>query len=117
VALHVCVKPEYFRSEVLRAVRAELSSALLPDGRLGIFHPDNFTFGQPVHSSAIVAAAQSVEGVESVRLDKFQRLVEPDPSTQENGVIPIGRLEIAQLANNPNYRDRGRLALSGGGGK
>jgi hypothetical protein len=52
-----------------------------------------------------------------VRLDKFQRLASPDPTTIENGVIPLGRLEIAQLENNPNYRDRGRLTLSAGGGK
>ena len=33
----------------------------------------------------------------------------PDPASLENGVIPIGRLEIAQLANNPNFPERGRL--------
>jgi hypothetical protein len=32
-------------------------------------------------------------------------------------VIAIGDLEIAQLANNPNFRERGRLELSAGGGK
>jgi hypothetical protein len=117
VALHVCVQPGFFRAEVLEAVGDALSTRLLSDGRRGLFHPDNFTFAQPVYASRIVAAAQSVEGVESVRLDKFQRLAAPDPATLENGVIPMGRLEIAQLENNPNYRDRGRLTLSAGGGK
>ncbi len=98
-------------------MRDALSSVILPDGRLGAFHPDNFTFGQPVFASRVVAAAQAVEGVESVRLDRFQRLVDPDPATQENGVIPIGRLEVAQLDNDPNYRDRGRLLVSAGGGQ
>jgi len=41
----------------------------------------------------------------------------PDPSALETGVIPIGRLEVAQLANNPNFRERGRLTLGAGGGK
>ena len=41
----------------------------------------------------------------------------PDAASLENDVIPIGRLEIAQLANNPNFRERGRLTLEGGGGK
>jgi Baseplate J-like protein len=117
LALHVCVKPEYFRSEVIKAVRDVLSSTLLPDGRRGVFHPDNFTFGLPVYSSRILAAAQAVDGVESVRFDKFQRLVAPGPASIEDGVIPIGRLEIAQLENNPNFRDRGRLVLTAGGGK
>jgi len=117
VSLHVCVKPGYFRSAVIGAVREVLSSVILSDGRLGAFHPDNFTFGQPVFASRVVALAQAVEGVESVRLDRFQRLVGPDPSTRENGVIPIGRLEVAQLDNDPNYRDRGRLLVSAGGGQ
>ena len=117
VSVHVCVKPDFFRGEVLQAVREVLGTRLLPDGRRGAFHPDNFTFAQPVYASRIVAAAQSVEGVESVQLEKFQRLAAPEPATLESGVIPIGRLEIAQLENNPNYRDRGRLTLTAGGGK
>jgi hypothetical protein len=117
VSLHICVKPGYFRSAVIGAVREALSSVILADGRLGAFHPDNFTFGQAVFASRVVALAQAVEGVESVRLDRFQRLVDPDPSTQENGEIPIGRLEVAQLDNDPNYRDRGRLLVSAGGGQ
>jgi hypothetical protein len=52
-----------------------------------------------------------------VRADRFQRLANPDPVSLEEGVIEIGGLEIAQLANNPNFRERGRLELSAGGGK
>ena len=82
-----------------------------------MFHPDNFSFGQPVYLSRIVAAAQSVEGVEAVRALKFERMAAPDAASLDSGVIPIGRLEIAQLANNPNFRERGRLTLKAGGGK
>lgn len=117
ITLHVCVLPGYFRSEVLRAVRAELGSGVLPDGRLAVFHPDNFSFGEAVYLSRIVAAAQAVEGVEAVWTQKFQRMAAPDAASLDNGVIPIGRLEIAQLANNPNFRERGRLTLEAGGGK
>ena len=38
----------------------------LPDGRRGLFHPDNFTFGQPVYLSRLYAAAHAVDGVDSV---------------------------------------------------
>ena len=117
VGLHVCVKSGYFRSEVLRAVATELGSGVLPDGRLGLFHPDNFSFGQPVYLSPIVAAAQAVAGVEAVAVRTFQRMAAPDPAALENGFIPMGRLEIAQLANSANFRERGRLTLSAGGGK
>ena len=117
VSLHVCVKPNHFRSDVVAAVRDVLGSRMLPDGRLGAFHPDNFTFGQAVYASRIVATAQAVEGVASVRLDKFQRLADPEPSTIEDGVMTMGKLEIARLENNPNFRDRGRLTVTAGGGK
>lgn len=117
VALHLCVLPAYFRSEVLRAVGEVLSSGIRPGGRVGLFHPDNFSFGEPVYLSRIIAAAQAVEGVSAVRADRFQRLANPDPTSLETGVLPISSLEIAQLANNPNFRERGRLVLTAGGGK
>jgi hypothetical protein len=116
VALHLCVKRGYFRSDVVKAVRDVLSSGFTALGRHGIFHPDNFTFGQPVYVSPLIAAVQAVDGVESVRVDRFQRLVGPAPDTLDTGVIPMGRLEIAQLENNPNFRERGRLAVTAGGG-
>jgi Baseplate J-like protein len=117
ITLHICVKPEYFRSEVVRAVRQELGTGVLPDGRLAVFHPDNFSFGESVFLSRIVAAAQAVEGVEAVWAQKFQRMANPDPASLENGVITIGRLEIAQLANDANFREHGLLHLEPGGGK
>lgn len=115
IALHVCVKPGAVRAQVLREVRRVLSSEVLPDGRLGMFHPDRFTFGEPVYASRIVAAVQAIEGVEAVRLDRFQRLVDPSPTSLEEEVIRLARLEIAQLANDPNYPERGRLRVSAGG--
>jgi hypothetical protein len=117
VALHVCVKPDYFRADVRHAVEEALSSHVLPSGGLGLFHPDNFTFGQPVFLSSVIAAAQAVEGVDSVRVDTFQRMVDRSPVSLDEGVIDIGGLEIAQLANNPNFRERGKLTLDAGGGK
>jgi hypothetical protein len=117
VGLHICVLPDYFRSEVIQAVGQVLSSGVLPDGHLGLFHPDNFSFGEPVYLSRIIAAAQSVEGVEAVRPLRFQRLVNPIGTSLDDGVVAVGGLEIAQLANNANFRERGRLTLSAGGGK
>ena len=78
---------------------------------------DNLSFGENVYLSRIVAAAQAVDGVEAVRADRFQRLSQPNPATLDKGVIEIGDFEIAQLANSPNFRERGRLRLSAGGGK
>lgn len=117
VELHVCVKPGYFRADVLQAVQRKLSSDMLPDGTLGIFHPDNFTFGEPVYLSPIVAAAQAVDGVDAVRPQVFRRMFGASPTSLLEGIIPIGGLEIAQLAQNPNFRERGTLKIHAGGGK
>jgi hypothetical protein len=40
-----------------------------------------------------------------------------DPASLATGALDIGALEIAQLANNPNFRERGRLTLEAGGGR
>ena len=74
-----------------------LSSARAARRPLGLFHPDNFTFGEPVYLSRIVAAAQAVEGVEAVRREKFQRLVEPDR-------------DLARRRRDPDRRARDRPA-------
>jgi predicted phage baseplate assembly protein len=117
VALHVCARPGHFRAPLLRAVRQRLSAQRLGDGTLGLFHPDNFSFGEPVVLSRIVAAVQAIEGVEAVRVKRLQRLVGGSPSTLDNGVVPIGRLEIAQLEQNPSFPERGVLEIEIGGGQ
>lgn len=117
VALQICVKPDHFRADIRRALLDELSARRLPDGRLGQFHPDLLTFAQPVWLSAIIARAQAVEGVESVTATKFARLDRPDPLPLKTGKLPVGRLEIARLSNDPDFPERGRFVLTMGGGK
>jgi hypothetical protein len=117
IVLHVCASAEHFRPQVLKALRQVLSAAVQPSGLTGLFHPDRFSFGQPVYLSPIIAAAQAVPGVESVKALRFQRLVRPEPTSLADGVITIGRLEVAQLADDPNFRERGLLEIQIGGGK
>ena len=64
IEMTVCAKPDYFRSDVKAELLDVFSSRRLADGRLGVFHPDNFTFGQPVYASRLYAAAMAVQGVE-----------------------------------------------------
>jgi hypothetical protein len=116
LALHICAVEGHFRADVLSAVKRALGAERLADGSLALFHPDNFSFADPVYLSQVVATAQAVPGVASVRVDRFQRLFGGSPTSMADGVIRLGRLEIAQLANNPNFRERGRLALTAGGG-
>lgn len=115
--LHVCVTAEHFRSDIERELLEVLSNRDLPDGRRGLFHPDNFTFGQPVYLSTIYAAAHQVTGVESVEVRMFQRQGRPESSALDSGRLDIGLLEIARLDNDPNFAEHGRLTITLGGGK
>ncbi|MFZ1547072.1 MAG: putative baseplate assembly protein [Candidatus Nitrotoga sp.] len=114
----VCVKPDYFRADIRAALMRVFSRGWLVDGTPALFHPDNFSFGQAVYLSALYEAAQAIQGVASVVINTFQRLrAPPDPKPMDDGVLTVGRLEIARLDNDPNFPERGVLKLSIGGGK
>lgn len=114
----VCVKPDYFRADVRAALMRVFSRGWRDDGTPALFHPDNFTFGQPVYLSRLYEAAQAIQGVASVVINTLQRLhAPPDPKPLDDGVLTIGRLEIARLDNDPNFPERGVFKLSTGGGK
>jgi hypothetical protein len=115
--LFVCVEPGHFPGDVERALAERLGSRTGRDGRPGFFHPDLWTFGQPVYLSRIYAAAMEVEGVASVEARIFQRWDRPSRDGLASGVLGFGRLEIAQLDNDPSFPENGRLALRMGGGR
>ena len=117
LVLHICVKPDYFRSQVKAALLERFNNRVLADGRRGFFHPDEWTFGQPIHLSRIYAAASEIEGIESVKVVVFQRLGRLPGKEIEDGILALDRLEIAVLDNDPNFQENGRLELSMGGGK
>lgn len=117
IAMRVRVAPDFFRADVRRALELLFSSRLLPDGRRGEFHPDNLTFGEPVFLSRLIATAQGVEGVADVVITTFQRQGVADSQGLDAGLLTFGRLEIAQLANNPNFPDRGIVRIDLDGGK
>jgi hypothetical protein len=117
LALQVCAAAEYFPADVEHALLEALGSRALPDGTRGFFHPDNFTFGQPVYLSQVYAAARAVPGVATVTATRFQRWGREPNQELENAVIAAGRLEIARLDNDPNFPENGRLELEMAGGR
>ena len=58
----------------------------------------------------------AVPGVDSVAITTFRRQHEPNVDGLDTGLLPMGRLEIGQLDNNPNFPDRGLLRVTTGGG-
>jgi hypothetical protein len=117
IGLTVCVKPDYFRSHMHSALMRALGSRVLPDGRRGLFHPDEQSFGQTIHLSRIYAAAHAVPGVASVVVTKFQQQGQDTKQHLAAGRIMLGRLEISRLDNDPNFPEHGVLDITLFGGK
>jgi hypothetical protein len=116
VLLEVCVKPGYFRADVREALLERFANRVLPGGRRGFFHPDNFTFGQPVFLSRIYEAAMDVAGVEWVRAARFQRFAKAAGTELDDEVLRPAPREVATLDNDPNFPENGRLELALKGG-
>ncbi|HBY59759.1 MAG TPA: putative baseplate assembly protein, partial [Solibacterales bacterium] len=107
IEISVCVLAGYFRADVKQALIAAFR---------GFFHPDNFTFGQPVFLSQIYALAQSVAGVESVLVTRFQRWGKTANQELGKGVLTPAGLEIVRLDNDPNFPENGKLEWVMNGG-
>lgn len=116
LALRVCARPGELRTSVGRRVRDALRPFGPRDGSPGFFHPDRFTFGTSLYLSALVAATMAVPGVETVTPLRFQRYGKPDQGTLGLGVIRPAEAEVLECADDPSFPERGRLALTLGGG-
>jgi hypothetical protein len=116
IALRVCVDPDVFRNDILLALMDVFSSGVRRNGRLGFFHPDNFTFGQTVFLSRIIATAMDVPGVNWVEPQRFQRWGKTPNGELEASRMTMARLEIARLDNDPSRPENGRIAFKMEGG-
>ena len=109
IVLKVCVLPNYISSNVKRSLLEVFSNTTLPNGQRGFFHPDNFTFAQPVYLSQIVATAMQVPGVEWVQPLVFQRWRQLSNQELQTKVMQFESLEIARLDNDPNAPENGKI--------
>lgn len=123
IGLTIHVAPGYLRSEVRAALLEVLGSGESGSGRRGLFHPDNFTFGEPVYLSRIVATAMKVPGVVWVDVDdregkpnRFRRFGQESRGELGRGVIVVAPLEIVRLDNDPTAPHHGRIQLFMEGG-
>jgi hypothetical protein len=117
IEMIVCVQPNYFASDVKAALLEAFSNRTRADGRRGLFHPDNFTFGQPVFASQLYAAAQAIAGVDSVEIINFQRQGVKSDAALKSGRLEMARLEIARLDNDPDFPERGVITFEMRGGR
>ena len=125
ISLFVCLDKEYYVSDVLTDLYQRFSPTYYNDGQPAFFNPDRFTFGDDIFLSRIIADAMKVEGVRWIGMTDndnrlvghFRRMDQSDIDYHVDGEIPIEQGEIAQLENDPNFPDRGRLSFQVSGGR
>ncbi|AUX23339.1 hypothetical protein SOCEGT47_038620 [Sorangium cellulosum] len=122
IVLAICVEHDAWPEAVASNLRRAFGTGLLPDGTRAFFHPDNFTFGQSVYLSQIVATAMAVPGVRWVDArpenpaNHFRRWSTAGHDELASGVLRVGALEIIQCESNPSAPERGRIHFNVEGG-
>jgi hypothetical protein len=116
VAMHVCVDSGYVATDIEQLLLEVFTSGLKPDGTPGVFNPQRFLMGEPFYLSPLYAEAQAIDGVASVTVTRFEREQAPDGTGLANGVLVPGPLELFELANDPNFPERGQFELTVDGG-
>jgi predicted phage baseplate assembly protein len=123
IVFSVRTQPGYYPANVRASLLKVFSNQDYAPGQQGFFHPDQFTFGQPVYLSQVVATAMAVPGVQWVNFGttdprhRFQRWGQVTNQELDQGAISLKRLEIARLDNDPNAPENGRLNFLMEGGR
>ena len=128
--LRLCADPHYWPEDLRAVLEMEFSDGYTPDGRRGFFHPDLWTFGQPLHASQIVGRALAVTGVERALSLSMRRwnpggggglvLVTLTPDALPAALVDrleVGTFEIIAVANDPNRLETGRMLFEIVGGR
>lgn len=122
----VCAAPDFWTEDVKAELEQEFSAGWTHDGRHGFFHPDEWTFGQPLYSSQIIGRALRVAGIEhaveqksdptssktiSVSIKRFN-----SPRRATESFTDIAPNEIIQVVNDPDHLEFGsiRFVVKGG---
>jgi hypothetical protein len=117
IVLAICVDPDYFQSDVEKALLQALGCGVLPDGQLAYFAPQNFRLGQTVYLSPMYKAARAVAGVQTVAAKVFAPQGDSTKAYLQQGYIPMGAFQVARMDNDPSLPDHGQLTLTMQGGR
>ena len=112
ISIAVRIDENYFQSEVRREVLDILGSGLD-----GFFEPGRLQFGEDLHTSDIIEAVMTLDGVKVVCLNRFKRVGKRYPNQADAGRIRLDGLEVAVCDNNPQKAARGILNIVLHGGR
>ncbi|MFF0086800.1 hypothetical protein ACFYR1_45070 [Streptomyces canus] len=114
-----CLGPGTLRVEAEHRLRQALSASELPDGRRGLFHPDNLGFGSSLYLSDLIAQGMSVPGVVQVHVERFCRAGADDDANRAalaRGRLDASHREILCCRSDPDSPETGFVDLIVRGG-
>jgi len=111
MSLSVGIQEHYFQTEVRYAIEEALGT-----DTGGFFEPGRLKFGEDLYAGDIYQTLMSLDGVETVCLNRFKRMGKKSADYTAQGFIPLDGLEIAICDNNPAYAKQGYFSLSLHGG-
>jgi hypothetical protein len=113
----VCARADAFAGDVEAQILRALGAASFPDGTCGFFHPDRFTFGNPLERSALEAAIQGAFGVDGVRSIDYRRRGVTAGFVAMPDRVAVALDEIIRADNDPSRPDAGSIRVDVQGGK
>jgi hypothetical protein len=117
VRITVCAEPEYWCEDLRFVLEQEFSDGWTADGRPGFFNPDQWTFGQAVHRSALAGRIHGVAGVRHIVDIAMKRFNAPTPGLAGTAVLEMGFDEVVLLSNDPSHLERGLIRFDVRGGR
>ena len=111
IELMVCLQRGYVAGDLRGRLREVFGLAHQTNGQRGLFHPDNFTFGDPLYLSQIYAAAMALDGVASVSAKVFHPRGRPASGEIAAGVIRPAQQAILRCDSDPNRPENGVLSF------
>ena len=113
----VCACPSAFRGDTEAAVISALSTATFPDGTMGFFNLNRFTFGTPLERSALEAAIQAAYGVAGVISILYRERGVTPTLTNLPETLQVKPNQILRVDNDPSRPERGSVKVIVEGGK
>lgn len=112
ISLSVQVSPNYFQSEIRRALERALGN-----NTGGFFEPGRLRFGEDLWASDVFEQLMQLDGVENLCLNRFKRIGAHYNDRSEQGHIPLSGLEVAVCDNDRQRPERGYYYLRLRGGR
>ncbi|WP_338761588.1 baseplate J/gp47 family protein [Massilia sp. METH4] len=120
IVIALWVDDAYWREDLRLVLEQEFSDGWATDGRRGFFHPDEWTFGQALHRSAIAGRIDRIAGIRHIKGIAMKRFAAPALSNSAPPNIELLEMafdEVVLLANDPDHLERGRLRFELDGGR